>query len=99
MLSSGATVNDDGQVHISLVNVDLESPRAVRIELNSETAAYGLAKAEVITGERKDSYNDFGQSEQVNIQTLPATAYDACGRTLNVTLPAKSIVMLTLNPL
>jgi alpha-N-arabinofuranosidase len=97
VISSGATVNADGTVHISLVNVDLENTRTVHVELNSSATSYVVSSADVITGAAKDSYNGFGQTELVNIQTLPTTDYEACGRTLNVTLPSKSVVMISLD--
>jgi alpha-L-arabinofuranosidase len=98
VVSSAATVNDAGQVNISLANVDLTNTRDVTITLDSATADYAVASAEVVTGPAKDSYNDFGQAEVVNIQTLDASSYDFCGRKVRVTLPTKSVVMLTLTP-
>jgi len=35
----------------------------------------------------------------VNVQALPDTSYQACAKKLKITLPSKSIVMLTLKPL
>lgn len=98
VLSYAATVNDAQQVNISLVNVDLSDTRTIHITLNGGEASYVVSSAEVITGDAKDSYNDFGQDEQVNIQELPASSYEICDKTLNVTLPSKSVVMLTLTP-
>jgi alpha-N-arabinofuranosidase len=99
VLSTGATVDDTGAVNISLVNVDLVNARSIDITLNSSTAAYYLTSAEIITGQAKDTYNDFGQQERVNIQTLAAENVQACGRSLSVSLPSKSVVMLRLAPL
>lgn len=98
VLSSGATVNAAGQVTISLANVDLVGSRDVTVTLDSATARYAMASATVITGPAKDSFNDFGQPEVVNIQPLDAASYDLCGRKLKVTLPSKSVVTLTLDP-
>jgi alpha-N-arabinofuranosidase len=98
VLSSGATVDDTGGVNISLVNVDLVNPRSIDITLNSATTSYVLSSAQVITGAAKDSYNDFGQPEAVSSQPLAALNYTACGRSLSVTLPSKSVVMLRLDP-
>jgi alpha-L-arabinofuranosidase len=55
-----------------------------------------VSSAQVISGAQKDTYNDFGQPEAVNIQALDAAAYQACGKRLSVTLPAKSVAMLRL---
>ncbi len=98
VVSSAATTNDAGQVNISFANVDLVNARDVTITLESATARYAMASAQVITGPAKDSFNDFGQPETVNIQTLPATSYQLCGKKLKVTLPSKSVVTVRLDP-
>jgi alpha-N-arabinofuranosidase len=99
VISAGATVNDAGEVHLSLVNVDLTSMREVTVTIDSTQVGYAVQSAQVITGPAKDSYNDFGEAEAVSIQPLADTSYAICGRTLKVTLPSKSVVMLGLTPL
>jgi alpha-L-arabinofuranosidase len=99
VLTSGATANDAGQLHLSFVNVDLNDTRDVTVTINGATAGYVVESAQLITGQAKDSFNDFGRAEAVNIQTLPDTSYQICAKKLKVTLPSKSIVMLTLDPL
>lgn len=96
VLSAGTTVDADGAVNVSLVNVDLVNSRSIDITLDSEWAAYGVSSAQVITGAEKDTYNDFGQAEAVNMQPLDAAAYQACGRRLSLVLPPKSVAMLRL---
>jgi alpha-L-arabinofuranosidase len=98
VLSSGATVDDTGAVNISLANVDLVNTRSIDVTLDSSTTSYSLASAQIITGEAKDTYNEFGQPERVNIQPLAAENVQACGRSLSVSLPSKSVVMLRLVP-
>lgn len=97
VLSAGATVDMAGGVNVSLVNVDLVNSRTIDITLDSEWAAYGVSSAQIISGPQKDAYNDFGQPEAVNIQPLDASAYSACGRSLSVALPAKSVAMFRLD--
>jgi alpha-L-arabinofuranosidase len=98
VLSSGATVDDTGAVNISLANVDLVNTRSIDITLDSSTTSYFLSSAQVITGAAKDSYNDFGQEERVNIQPLAASSVQSCGRSVSLALPSKSVVMLRLLP-
>jgi len=98
VISAGTTVDDQGRVNISLVNVDLVNTRTVQITLTSSRASYSVAAAQVITGAAKDTYNDFGQAEKVNVQTLPASSCGASGKSVRVTLPSKSVVMLVLTP-
>jgi alpha-N-arabinofuranosidase len=97
VLSAGTTVDAAGGVNVSLVNVDLVNSRTIDITLESEWAAYAVSSAQVITGAEKDTYNDFGQPEAVNIQPLDAAAFQSCGRKVSVTLPAKSVAMLRLD--
>ena len=98
VLSAGTTVDSSGHVNISLVNVDLTKTRSIQITLNSNRAAYSVSSAQVLTGAAKDTYNDFGKTEEINAQDLPTSSYSICGKTLNVTLPAKSVAMLVLTP-
>jgi alpha-N-arabinofuranosidase len=98
VLSAGTTVDSSGHVNISLVNVDLTKTRSIQITLNSSRAGYAVSSAQFLTGAAKDTYNDFGKPEQVNIQDLPASNYSICQKGLAVNLPPKSVVMLVLNP-
>jgi alpha-N-arabinofuranosidase len=98
VLSAGTTVDSSGHVNISLVNVDLTKTRSIQITLNSGRAGYTVSSAQFLTGAAKDTYNDFGKPEQVNIQDLPASNYSICQKGLDVTLPPKSVVTLVLNP-
>jgi alpha-N-arabinofuranosidase len=98
VLSAGTSVDSAGHVNISLANVDLVNTHAIQINLTSAKAGYTVQSAQVITGPAKDSFNDFNQSETVNIQTLAASNCTISGKSLRVTLPARSVAMLVLSP-
>jgi alpha-N-arabinofuranosidase len=98
VISAGTTVDSQGRVNISLANVDLTNTRTIQITLNSSRSGYTAQSAQIITGPAKDTFNDFGQAERVNIQTLPASSCTLSGKSLRVTLPSKSVVMLVLSP-
>ncbi len=98
VLSAGTSVDDQGHVNISLVNVDLVNTRTIQVTINSSKSAYSASVAQVITGPAKDSYNDYAKTEVVNIQTLDPSSCSVSGKTLRVTLPAKSVVMVILTP-
>lgn len=99
VLSAGTTVDSAGNVNVSLANVDLTMSRHVQINLTSSGhAAYTVGSAQIVTGPAKDSYNDFGKPETVNAQSLSSANYTVCDKTLSVTLPPMSVVMLVLNP-
>lgn len=99
VLSTGATVNEDGEVHLSIANVDLVESRSLTTTFASDKLGYVVESAEIITGAAKDTFNDFGQAERINIKPFAEDGYDICGKKLKVEVPAKSIVMLKLKPL
>lgn len=98
VLSAGTSVDSQGHVNISLANVDLVNARTIQITLSGGKSAYAVSTAQVITGPAKDSYNDYGQTEKVNIQTLGGSSCSISGKSLQVTLPAKSVALLVLTP-
>jgi alpha-L-arabinofuranosidase len=98
VISAGTTVDSEGHVNVSLANVDLVNARTVSVTLNSGRDSYVVSSAQVITGPAKDTYNDFAQAEQVNTKPLAASSCTVSGRSLQVTLPAKSVAMLVLTP-
>jgi hypothetical protein len=98
VLTAGTSVDKDGNVNISLTNIDLTNARSIAITLASGKPGYVVDSAHVVTGPAKNSYNDFGKPEVVNIKTLPSTNYSISGKTLNVTVPSKSVVMVRLKP-
>ncbi|MCX7725216.1 MAG: hypothetical protein N2053_00055 [Chitinispirillaceae bacterium] len=99
VLTATASVDTTGMINISLTNIDISSSRTVVISLiNSKVSSYSVASAEIITGDAINSCNDFGKEEQVNIKTLDSKLYSVNGKTLNLSLPPKSIVMVRLTP-
>jgi alpha-N-arabinofuranosidase len=98
VLSAGTTVDDQNRVNISLANVDLVNSRTVQISISGGKSAYDLTSAQLLTGPAKDSYNDFGKAETVTIKPLDTASCSLSGKTLQVTLPSKSVVMVVLSP-
>jgi alpha-N-arabinofuranosidase len=98
VLSTVSSVDDQGHVNVSLANVDLVNSRTIQITLSGGKSAYDLTTAQIVTGPAKDSYNDFGKAETVNIQSFDASKCSLSGKTLQVTLPPKSVVMVVLTP-
>jgi len=98
VLSAGSSVDDQGRINISLANVDLVNTRSIKVTITSAKSGYVVSSAQVLTGPAKDSYNDYAQTEKVNIQALGGSSCSISGKTLQVTLPAKSVVMLVLTP-
>ncbi len=93
-----ASVDSHGIVNVSFTNVDLTATRTATVTLTSSQASYTVASAEAVTGPAITSFNDFGASEAVGIKPLDASSYSITGKTLSVTLPTKSVVMIRLAP-
>lgn len=96
-VSAAATVNSSNEIYISLTNIDLTATRTVTITLTNTTADPAVGLAQIVTGPAKNSYNNYGATETVNVQPFAAANYSKTGtRTYSVNLPARSIVMLGL---
>ncbi|HEX2956420.1 MAG TPA: alpha-L-arabinofuranosidase C-terminal domain-containing protein, partial [Chitinispirillaceae bacterium] len=97
-VTSFASVDKDGIVSISFTNADISATQAVTVNLTSKIESYSVKSAEVITGPAINSYNEYGKDETVYIKPLSSSSYSLSGKTLNVTLPSKSVVMIRLQP-
>jgi alpha-N-arabinofuranosidase len=96
VLTASASIDSTRKVHISITNIDIANPQKLTITISGYT--FENASGEVITGPSFNSINDFG-SEIVNIKQLPDANIVKNGNTgLTVTIPAHSVVMLTLSP-
>lgn len=92
-LSVSSSKSSEGFIHITLSNLDPNKPQDVEIDVRG-VAGFNFLKGEIITGEKINSYNDFGKAEEVAIKNF-SDAKKADGK-LAVKLPAKSVVMLEL---
>jgi alpha-N-arabinofuranosidase len=99
VLTAGSTVNELNEVNLSFSNIDLTKSRSITVTLQKNNIqSYVISSANIVTGAAKNSYNDFGKAEDVNIQPLGKSNYSIIGKTLTVNIPKYSVVMLTLKP-
>ncbi|WP_372775554.1 alpha-N-arabinofuranosidase [Mangrovibacterium sp.] len=92
-LSATASKDESGKVHITISNLDPENAKEVNCELRGMDVSE-FTTGSIITGDKINSYNDFGKKEEVT-----ESAFDAVkmkGNTLTVNMPAKSVVMVEL---
>lgn len=92
-LSATSSVKD-GVTTISLTNTDLNKTCEVTINLNGVKA--GDIKGEILTAEKINDYNDFDKPQVVQTKEFAASNWKIINDKLIVTLPAKSIVNLSL---
>ena len=91
---SATASEKDGKVTISLVNIDLDKPCDIEIPL-SAIKAKKVVNGEILTAANISDYNDFNQDEKVTLK--PFNGAKVQKDVLKLTLPAKSIVTLSLN--
>lgn len=92
MVSVTASRDKDGVVHISLANVDLEESQSIAIDLGSIRPQ--SVSGRILTAENINSYNTFDSPNKVTPADFKGAK--ANGSSLQVELPAKSIVTLTI---
>lgn len=89
-VSATASVKD-GEMNITLANIDLDKTAEVTIPLGIKAR---LENSEILTAANITDYNDFGTSEKVTLFPFKGAKQSKEGLTLS--LPAKSVVNLTL---
>ena len=91
-LSISASMDKEGTIHVSIVNLDPENPQSLSCEIPGQDI--GKISGEIITADEMNAYNDFGSNEEVNIQ--PFKDFSVKKELLTVDLPPKSVVTLEL---
>jgi alpha-N-arabinofuranosidase len=100
LMTVGSTVDKNGNVNISVNNMDLTASGEITFTLTSSVDQYTMESAQILTGAALNSANPFGGEEIVIIKPFAASNYTLTGngKTLTATLPARSVVMFRLNP-
>lgn len=92
MISATASKNKDGVVHISLSNVDLDNAQDVTIDISALKAK--AVTGQMLTAKNMTDHNTFENPNLVKPEEFKGAKINK--GTLQVKLPAKSIVTLTL---
>jgi alpha-N-arabinofuranosidase len=92
-ISASASKDKDGVVHISLVNIDPNKAQQVTINLGDIKSAHLTGR--ILTSHKLQDYNSFTEPEKIK----PEAFKDAVLKngTINITMPAASVVVLALN--
>ncbi len=89
MVSATAARGVDGQLWIALANLDPNRRAEV------DTGQSGVARGSILTGAAIDTHNSFDQPDRIAPQPFAAGAR---GRPLRIVVPAKSVVVVAINP-
>lgn len=89
---SVSATEKDGKITISMCNTDLEAEENMSIEIRD--AIIKSAKAELLTSDKMDSYNDFDEPEKIKSVDTDVVLD---GNKVEVKLPPMSVVVVTLD--
>ncbi len=92
-LSASASKDASGKVHVTITNLDPANSKEVNCDLRG-TEKIAFVRGQVVTGEKINSYNDFGKAEAVSLKEFKDVKMN--GTTAVVKIPAKSVVMIEL---
>ncbi len=92
-VSASSSMNKEGDINITLSNLDPDNHIETEIKLEGG-GNYKVVNAEIITAERINAYNDFGKEEEININKFDD--YKLKGSDIDINLPSKSVILLTL---
>ena len=92
-LSTTASKDASGKIHITISNLNPNKETSVTCELRG-TNSVNFVKGSIITGEKINSYNDFGKKEEVALNSFKDVKVK--DNVVTVNMPSKSIVMVEL---
>jgi len=93
-LSATASKDVYGKIHITISNLNPTKNLEVSCDLRGMEKVK-FEKGSIVTGEKINSYNDFGKDEQVKLKAF--SDVKVSGSAIVVNVPAKSVVMVELD--
>ena len=90
-ISSSASKDDNGRIHISLSNLNPNKEVEIACEIRGLKIVTGVSGT-LLTANNINSFNDFDKSEEVH--TVDLNGFEMKGSTITVKLPPKAVVML-----
>jgi len=93
-ISASASKDQNGKIHLSLANINPNKDISIDVEIRGIDKSV-RATGNIITAPAMNAYNDFDKPEKVNIQ--PFSQFTVSKDRMRITLPAKSVITLSLN--
>jgi alpha-N-arabinofuranosidase len=92
-LSATASKDASGKIHITISNLNPSKNLEVSCDLRG-LQNVKFEKGSIVTGEKINSYNDFGEKEEITLKAF--SNVKVSGSVVVVSVPAKSVVMVEL---
>jgi alpha-N-arabinofuranosidase len=89
-ISASASIDKDGLIHLSLVNIDPNRAVQMEVELSGKTSRE--VTGQLLASEMMDSHNSFDQPDEVVPVAFDGATFKK-GK-LQLTIPARSVVLL-----
>ncbi|NCB06736.1 MAG: alpha-N-arabinofuranosidase [Bacteroidia bacterium] len=93
-VSATASKSADGKIHVTISNLNPSKALDVTCELRG-TSKVAFVGGSIVTGEKINSYNDFGKKEEVTLAKFDKVKVN--GNVVTVNIPSKSVVLVELN--
>ena len=90
LINASASENDDGIIHVSLVNIDPKNEQKVEIDLRGFKPS--KVTGQIITSENMQDHNTFDKGQNVGIKAFNDSVIS--GGKITLTLPSKSVITL-----
>jgi alpha-N-arabinofuranosidase len=91
-LSASASQDDNGIIHVSLINIDPKNEQVVSLDLRGMSPIF--TGGHIITSENMQDHNTFDQGDKVALKDFNGIETGGIAGRLTVNLPPKSIVTL-----
>jgi alpha-N-arabinofuranosidase len=94
-LNASASINEEGQVNITICNLNADQEIELNSNLFAEKFDYSKVEARVLTADKLNAHNSFYNPE--NIKPAELKSVKLADNKLNITLPAASATLVTLS--
>jgi alpha-N-arabinofuranosidase len=92
-VSSSASIDKEGAIHISLINIDPVNDIELSCDIRGSKTTK-ITNGQIISGKETGTYNTFDQPNQVTLQKFEDASFK--NGTLIIKIPAKSLVTIEL---
>ena len=91
-ISQSASVNENGDMTITLTNIDPNAERSIVADIRGEV--YASASATILTADKMNEHNDFDAPDRIAVKDYNGISLS--GGKLSITIPKKSVIAITL---